>query len=69
VYTAQPLIDAAGHEALAGWLASPTRIAAAYLAGEAPVQPASDVCRHCHLTVLCRRVELAADVLDEGVAP
>ena len=27
---------------------------------EAPVQPAPDVCRNCHLTVLCRRVELAA---------
>ena len=36
------------------------RLAAAYLAGEAPVQPAADVCRNCHLTVLCRRLELAA---------
>jgi hypothetical protein len=42
-------------------LAAPLQlVAAAYLAGEAPVQPAPDVCRNCHLTVLCRRVELAA---------
>ena len=41
-------------------------VAAAYLAGEAPVQPAADVCRNCHLTVLCRRVELAAADLAGG---
>ena len=34
-------------------------VAADYIAGRAPVQPASDVCRNCHLTTLCRRVELA----------
>lgn len=58
-------IDAAWHASLEGWLASLTRVAEAYLAGQAPVQPASDVCRHCHLTVLCRRMELAALVDDE----
>jgi hypothetical protein len=31
------------------------------------VQPATDACRHCHLTVLCRRVELAAADLSEEV--
>jgi hypothetical protein len=41
------------------WLHSLQMLAAAYIAGEAPVQPAADVCRHCHLTTLCRRVELA----------
>jgi hypothetical protein len=45
---------------LESWLQKLDRLAAAYLAGEAPVQPAPDVCRNCHLTVLCRRVELAA---------
>ena len=42
------------------WVQGLEQLAAAYLAGAAPVQPATDVCRHCHLTILCRRVELAA---------
>ena len=58
-------IDAAWHGNVERWLDALRRVAAAYLAGEAPVQPASDVCRNCHLTVLCRRVELAAVI--EGV--
>jgi probable DNA repair protein len=62
-------IDAAWHAAVEGWVASLTRIAEAYLEGEAPVQPAPDVCRHCHLTVLCRRVELASVDLEEEVDP
>jgi hypothetical protein len=41
------------------WLHGVQRLAAAYIEGHAPVQPASDVCRNCHLTTLCRRVELA----------
>jgi ATP-dependent helicase/nuclease subunit B len=52
-------IDSAWHGTLDGWLQSLQELAARYLAGEAPVQPAPDVCRNCHLTVLCRRVELA----------
>ena len=62
-------IDAEWHAAVEGWIASLTRIAEAYLAGDAPVQPAPDVCRHCHLTVLCRRVELASVDFEEGEAP
>ncbi|HET7809553.1 MAG TPA: PD-(D/E)XK nuclease family protein [Steroidobacteraceae bacterium] len=59
-------IDAAWQGDVERWLDALRRVAAAYLAGEAPVQPASDVCRHCHLTVLCRRVELAAaEVVEE----
>ena len=59
-------IDAAWHGDVERWLNALRRVAAAYLAGEAPVQPASDACRHCHLTVLCRRVELAAaEVVEE----
>jgi len=51
------------------WLHGLHALAAAYLAGQAPVQPAPDVCRNCHLTVLCRRVELAAVSLErEGAA-
>lgn len=46
------------------WLAGLAHVATDYLAGLAPVQPAPDVCRNCHLTVLCRRVELEA-VTDE----
>jgi probable DNA repair protein len=53
-------IDAAWHADLERWLLGLHRLATDYLAGHAPVQPASDVCRHCHLTVLCRRVELAS---------
>jgi len=52
-------IEAVWHAQLQGWLHSLWAVAEAYLAGEAPVQPAPDVCRNCHLTVLCRRVELA----------
>lgn len=62
-------IDAAWHAAVEGWVASLTRIAEAYLAGDAPVQPAPDVCRNCHLTVLCRRVELAGVGIGEGAEP
>ena len=51
-------IDAAWQGELENWLQSLQLLAARYLAGEAPVQPAPDVCRNCHLTVLCRRVEL-----------
>ena len=52
-------IDAAWHADLEGWLNALREIAQHYLQGQAPVQPAADVCRNCHLTVLCRRVELA----------
>ncbi|HEV7606160.1 MAG TPA: PD-(D/E)XK nuclease family protein [Steroidobacteraceae bacterium] len=41
-------------------------LAEAYIAGRALVQPAPDVCRNCHLTTLCRRVELAALDLQVG---
>jgi probable DNA repair protein len=59
-------IDAAWRAQLEEWLRGLTRIATEYISGRAPVQPASDVCRNCHLTVLCRRVELASvDVDDE----
>jgi hypothetical protein len=48
------------------WLHGLQMLAAAYIAGMAPVQPAADVCRNCHLTTLCRRVELAnTDVREE----
>jgi probable DNA repair protein len=57
-------IDAAWQAELELWLQKLERLAAAYLAGEAPVQPAPDVCRNCHLTVLCRRVELTAVDVD-----
>jgi hypothetical protein len=52
-------IDATWHADLEGWLNALREIAQHYLQGQAPVQPAADVCRNCHLTVLCRRVELA----------
>jgi probable DNA repair protein len=52
-------IDAAWHVECERWLQGLARIAADYIAGRAPVQPATDVCRNCHLTILCRRVELA----------
>lgn len=52
-------IDAAWHAELEQWLLGLARIATDYIAGHAPVQPAADVCRLCHLTVLCRRVELS----------
>ena len=59
---------AAAWEAETGrWLHGLQMLAAAYLAGNAPVQPAADVCRNCHLTILCRRVELAgSDAGEEG---
>jgi ATP-dependent helicase/nuclease subunit B len=57
-------IDAAWHGELARWLQGLERLAADYIAGRAPVEPASDVCRHCHLTILCRRVELQQAALD-----
>jgi probable DNA repair protein len=53
-------IDGAWQSELQEWTQRLQLVAGAYLAGEAPVQPAADVCRNCHLTVLCRRVELAA---------
>jgi ATP-dependent helicase/nuclease subunit B len=52
-------IDAAWHAELDAWVSSLRDIARRYIEGDATVQPAADVCRHCHLTVLCRRVELA----------
>lgn len=55
-------IDVAWHSELDRWVQGLALVAASYLAGEAPVEPAADVCRHCHLTILCRRVELAAAV-------
>jgi ATP-dependent helicase/nuclease subunit B len=42
------------------WLMGLHQLAAAYIRGSAPVEPAPDVCRHCHLTVVCRRLELSA---------
>ena len=53
-------IDAAWQADQEQWLQRLGDVAASYLAGQATVQPAPDVCRNCHLTVLCRRVELAA---------
>jgi probable DNA repair protein len=58
-------IDAAWHAECEQWLQGLARIAADYIAGRAPVQPAADVCRNCHLTILCRRVELAENDQDE----
>jgi probable DNA repair protein len=57
-------IEAAWQEEIGHWLAGLHQLASAYIAGAAPVQPAADVCRHCHLTTLCRRVELAAADLE-----
>jgi hypothetical protein len=57
-------IEAAWHSQLESWLQSLWSVAGRYLAGEAPVQPAPDVCRNCHLTVLCRRVELAGEPVE-----
>ena len=59
-------IDAAWQAEQEQWLQRLGDVAAAYLAGRATVQPAPDVCRNCHLTVLCRRVELAATDLHRG---
>lgn len=47
------------------WLTGLHHLAADYIAGKAPVQPANAVCRHCHLTTLCRRMELTADRDDD----
>jgi probable DNA repair protein len=52
-------IVARWHANVAAWVAGLQAIASRYLAGHAPVEPASDVCRHCKLTILCRRLELA----------
>jgi RecB family exonuclease len=61
-------IDAAWEAELEQWLLGLARIASDYIAGHAPVHPAADVCRLCHLTVLCRRVELAnAELTDTGI--
>ena len=59
-------LEATWQAELQDWLHRLQLVAAAYLAGEAPVQPAPDVCRNCHLTVLCRRVELAAADLNRA---
>jgi ATP-dependent helicase/nuclease subunit B len=61
-------IAAAWESDTAQWLQGLQMLAAAYIAGDAPVQPAPDVCRNCHLTTLCRRVELASidDAGEEG---
>lgn len=48
------------------WVHGLQLLASDYLAGHAPVEPAPDVCRRCHLTILCRRVELAALPDEEG---
>jgi probable DNA repair protein len=53
-------IARAWQENLDRWLGSLAHLATDYLEGHAPVQPAPDVCRYCHLTILCRRVELAS---------
>jgi ATP-dependent helicase/nuclease subunit B len=61
-------IAAAWESDTAQWLHGLQMLATAYIAGDAPVQPAPDVCRNCHLTTLCRRVELASidDAGEEG---
>jgi probable DNA repair protein len=53
-------IDVAWQADLERWLLKLAHLATDYISGHAPVQPAPDVCRHCHLTVLCRRAELAS---------
>jgi hypothetical protein len=52
-------ISAAWHEETGRWLHGLQILAAEYIAGHATVEPSSDACRHCQLTTLCRRVELA----------
>jgi ATP-dependent helicase/nuclease subunit B len=59
-------IELAWQDDIHRWVHGLQLLAADYLAGHAPVEPASDVCRKCHLTILCRRVELAAAPADEG---
>jgi ATP-dependent helicase/nuclease subunit B len=66
----EPLSDdeivARWHANLESWVAGLQAIASRYLAGDAPVEPASDVCRNCTLTILCRRLELAEPLEDFG---
>lgn len=62
-------IDAAWLREISRWTRTAELLAAAYIAGHAPVQPAPDVCRNCHLTVLCRRVELAAADIEQADPP
>ena len=57
-------IDQAWRAQLDRWLLALGVLATDYIAGLAPVQPAADVCRNCHLTILCRRVELASSELE-----
>jgi ATP-dependent helicase/nuclease subunit B len=56
-------IEATWQAEVERWLTGLQRLGAGYIAGHAPVQPAPDVCRLCHLTTLCRRVELAASAV------
>jgi len=53
-------IEATWQAEVERWLTGLHRLGAEYIAGHALVQPAPDVCRLCHLTTLCRRVELEA---------
>ena len=57
-------IDATWRAETAGWIDALHGLAGDYLAGQAPVEPANDVCRQCKLTVLCRRLELSDDGFD-----
>jgi ATP-dependent helicase/nuclease subunit B len=61
-------IEATWQAEVERWIGELHRIAAAYIAGEAPVQPGNDVCRLCHLTTLCRRLELAGAGIERGEA-
>ena len=56
----QEEISSAWRDETARWLHGLQLIAAECIAGRAPVQPAPDVCRNCHLTTLCRRIELSS---------
>ncbi len=58
-------IEAAWQADISRWVYGLQILAADYLAGHAPVEPANDVCRKCHLTTLCRRVELAASAEED----
>ena len=62
-------IDAAWLREISRWSGTAESLAAAYIAGHAPVQPTPDNCRNCHLTILCRRVELAAADVEPDEAP
>jgi hypothetical protein len=57
-------IDAAWTIETTAWIDALQRIAADYLAGRAPVEPGADVCRHCALTTLCRRLELSEEAIE-----